>query len=167
MSVPGVAPNQPCPETLVVLGGDFDRVGFRDDVIVGEHIAPARIDDHAGAACGHLTRLFRHGWQVEEPPEEGIVEKRVLARPTRPHRNIDHAGRDLAEHGCQRWYRRLLAYGGYGQRDTADDQSDGKRMGDWGEDRGVCSGHVSNTLLCVPSCRSASVGAGLARRRWS
>ena len=62
------------PEVAPVLERHLDLGGVGDDVAVGQDVAARGVDDHARARALHLA-LARHRRQVEEAPEERVVEQ--------------------------------------------------------------------------------------------
>ena len=84
-------------EAAVVLERDRHRLGPGDDVVVGQHVAAFRIDDHTGARALPRPRrgVVR---QVEEAAEERIAKQRVVAlRGPGRDRDVDHRRGDVAE----------------------------------------------------------------------
>ena len=76
MSVPGSRPTtlaESCWLSLVLIWTGADLI---DNVVVGQDVAPLRVDDNAGAGrVDFLFELFRH---VEEFPEQRIAIKRIV-----------------------------------------------------------------------------------------
>ena len=74
----------------------LDLGGVGDDVAVGQDVAARGVDDHAGARA--LPSRARHLRQIEEAPEERVVEQRIGgALDPGAHRDVDHAGRHAGE----------------------------------------------------------------------
>ncbi len=94
-----------------VVQGHRHLVGALDDVVVGEHQAPACIDDHARAKR-LLDPLARH--VREHPAEERIVQERVAYPHALAGLHADHRRGDGLEHGGKR--RQWLAVDGLRQR---------------------------------------------------
>ena len=93
----GIAADQPRLETPIVLCGDLDAGGVFDDVSVGQYIALRGVDDHAGTGRLGLALDRLLLLQVEEAPEQRILQQRVvLAHPT-AHRDADDARRHPAD----------------------------------------------------------------------
>ena len=84
-------------ERSPVLQRHHDFLGVLDHVMVGEHDALARVDDHAGARALLPSRLVR---QIEESPEKRIPEKGIpFGRIAGGDRDVHHRRGDPGKHG--------------------------------------------------------------------
>ena len=87
-------------DRAVVVQGHVDVVGALGDMVVGQHIALGRIDDHARAErlLDALARLVR---DVEEAPEYRVVEERIAHLHAGLRVDVDHGRRDPVDHRRQ------------------------------------------------------------------
>ena len=124
----GIGADELRGELPAVLQGDQDLAGIADDVMVRDHVALLRVDDHAGAGARLGLTALGH---VEVAPEERILEERVLRFPAaRQHGDVHDGRRHALE---QRRERGDLAVdgdrrnAGVGRRDGTCEQQHGEQ----------------------------------------